>query len=79
MPGSVTPFAAINDLEGRVTVVLAEQLLAHDTLNFHPLVNTMTSTISRDGLVAFLKAVDHDPLVVALPVAEASPRGLSGA
>lgn len=67
VPGSVTPFSVINDREGRVTVVLSEELLAHETLNFHPLVNTMTTSIARDDLVAFLKAEGHDPVVAALP------------
>ena len=35
-PGAVTPFAAINDRAGRVTVVLDAALMAHDTINAHP-------------------------------------------
>jgi Ala-tRNA(Pro) deacylase len=58
-PGSVTPFAAINDKAGRVTVVLDAAMMAHDVLNFHPLVNTATTTISREGLLEFLKATGH--------------------
>ena len=50
-PGSVTPFGALNDTAGRVTVVLDAAMMAHATLNFHPLVNTMTTTIARDDLV----------------------------
>jgi Ala-tRNA(Pro) deacylase len=50
-PGSVTPFAAVNDTKGRVRVVLDAALLAHEVLNFHPLVNTMTTSISREGLL----------------------------
>jgi len=67
-PGSVTPFAVINDTAGRVTVVLDAALMAHDTLNFHPLVNTGTTTISRDGLLRFLNANGHPPRIE--PVAE---------
>jgi Ala-tRNA(Pro) deacylase len=62
-PGSVTPFAAINDKEGRVTVVLDAGMMANDVLNFHPLVNTGTTTISRDGLVKFLEATGHQPRI----------------
>ena len=58
-PGSVTPFAAINDTSGRVTVVLDAAMMAHEVLNFHPLVNTRTTTISRDGLLKFLQATGH--------------------
>src|SRR5580692_327799 len=55
-PGSVTPFAVINDKSRRVTVILDAGLMAHDVLNFHPLVNIGTTTISREGLVKFLEA-----------------------
>jgi Ala-tRNA(Pro) deacylase len=58
-PGSVTPFAAINDKAGRVTVVLDAAMMAHEVLNFHPLSNTGTTTISREGLVKFLEATGH--------------------
>jgi Ala-tRNA(Pro) deacylase len=62
-PGSVTPFAAINDKDGRVTVVLDAAMMAHAVLNFHPLRNTGTTTISRDGLVKFLEATGHKPRI----------------
>ena len=65
-PGSVTPFAVINDTDKRVTVVLDASLMTHDTLNFHPLVNTATTSISRDGLLKFLAATGHAPRIEAL-------------
>lgn len=74
-PGAVTPFGAINDSAGRVTVVLDAGMMLHETLNFHPLDNTMTTSISRDGLTRFLEATGHAPRI--LPVAGA-PETLSG-
>jgi Ala-tRNA(Pro) deacylase len=65
-PGAVTPFAAINDTERRVTVVLDAALMGHDRINCHPLVNTMTTTLAREGLVRFLEATGHPPLIVAV-------------
>lgn len=65
-PGSVTPFSLINDGEQRVNVVLDEALLQHDALNFHPLVNTATMTIPRDGLLAFIRDCGHEPKIIAL-------------
>jgi Ala-tRNA(Pro) deacylase len=65
-PGSVTPFAVMNDAAGRVTVVLDAAMLAHDVLNFHPLRNTATTTIARDGLVKFLEATGHRPRIEAV-------------
>ena len=65
-PGSVTPFAAINDVGGKVAVVLDAAMLAHETLNYHPLVNTMTTSISRSGLVKFLDSCGHAPRIEAV-------------
>ena len=62
-PGAVTPFAAMNDGAGKVTVVLDAAMRAHEVLNYHPLVNTMTTSISRTGLVQFLKASGHEPRI----------------
>jgi Ala-tRNA(Pro) deacylase len=66
-PGSVTPLGAINDREGRVTVVLDAELMRKDPVNVHPLVNTATTAMAPDDLVAFLRDTGHEPLVVALP------------
>jgi Ala-tRNA(Pro) deacylase len=62
-PGAVTPFGAINDTQGRVTVVLDAVMMEHDILNYHPLVNTMTTAITRDDLVKFLSATGHVPRI----------------
>jgi len=62
-PGAVTPFGAINDTEGRVTVVLDAAMMEHATLNYHPLVNTMTTSIARDDLVKFLESTGHLPRI----------------
>ena len=62
-PGSVTPFGAVNDRDGRVTVVLDTAMMEYETLNYHPLVNTMTTAIKRDDLVKFLEATGHIPRI----------------
>jgi Ala-tRNA(Pro) deacylase len=64
-PGSVTPFAVINDTTRRITVVLDTALMAYDRLNFHPLVNTATTGISKDDLIAFLNDTRHPPMLLA--------------
>ena len=66
VPGAVTPFGVINDVGRAVTVILDEALLRAELLNFHPLENTATTTIARDGLVAFLRATGHEPKVLAV-------------
>lgn len=62
-PGSVTPFGAINDTAGRVTVVLDAPLMEHAIINAHPLTNTMTTSVARDDLVKFLEATGHPPRI----------------
>ena len=66
-PGSVTPFALINDTARRASVILDAELMAFERVNFHPLVNSRTTTISREGLLAFLSATGHEPRILALP------------
>jgi Ala-tRNA(Pro) deacylase len=65
-PGSVTPFAVINDTDHRVTVILDAALMRHDRLNFHPLRNTMTTGIASDDLIHFLQATGHEPRIAAV-------------
>lgn len=66
-PGSVTPVAVMNDPEGRVTLVLEAGLLREARINVHPLVNTMTTGLARDDLLAFVRACGQEPLVLDLP------------
>ena len=62
-PGSVTPFGAINDTAGRLTVVLDAPLMECTVINAHPLTNTMTTSVARDDLVKFLEATGHPPRI----------------
>ena len=63
-PGSVTAFALVNDTEHRVTFVVDAALLEREPLNFHPLVNTATTAVSKAGFLAFLESVGVQPMVV---------------
>ena len=65
-PSSVTPFAAINDTETQVSVVVDATLMNHATLHFHPLINTMTTCISPSDLISFVTAVHRAPAVLNL-------------
>jgi Ala-tRNA(Pro) deacylase len=65
-PGAVTPFALMNDTERRVTVVLDEAMLGLSPLNYHPLVNTATTAVAAQDLLAFIASCGHRPRVVAL-------------
>jgi Ala-tRNA(Pro) deacylase len=66
-PGSVTAFGLVNDTEGRVTFVLDKALAEADQVNFHPLTNTATTTVSQAGLRRFLAALGRTPIVVDFP------------
>jgi len=65
-PGAVTPFAALNDTDARVSVVLDAAMMRHATLNYHPLRNTMPTAIARGDLVRFLAATGHPPRILAV-------------
>jgi Ala-tRNA(Pro) deacylase len=65
-PGAVTPFAAINDTGRRVQVVLDATLMQHETINCHPLTNTMTTSIARADLLRFLEETGHPPRIGAV-------------
>ena len=64
MPGAVTVFGLINDSEGRVKVILDSTLMENAVINGHPLTNEATTSISRDDLVAFVKATGHEPVIL---------------
>ena len=74
-PGSVTAFGLINDVERRLTFVLDRRLAQAERVNFHPLTNTATTGVSREGFAAFLAALGVTPIVVdfaAMALVEAS-------
>ena len=74
-PGSVTALALVNDVEGRVGVVVDARLMGYDSINCHPLRNTATTNIARDDLIRFMRATGHEPRVVdlAAPAATEQP------
>ena len=72
-PGTVTPFAVLNDAQARVNVVLDAVMMRHEMLNYHPLRNTMTTTIARDDLVRFLAATGHPPRIMAVAEVPGGP------
>lgn len=65
--GSVTLLGVVNDPEGVVEVVVDEDLWREDALQCHPLVNTSTLVIPREGLERLLTVTGHTPRVMAVP------------
>jgi Ala-tRNA(Pro) deacylase len=66
-PGSVTPFSLINDKEQKVRVVLDADMLKQEPLNYHPLRNDRTISVSRDDLLKFIASCGHAPMIETLP------------
>lgn len=58
-PGSVTAFALINDRDVRVRFILDQALMQHELVNFHPLSNDATTTISSADLLRFADDTGH--------------------
>lgn len=69
-PGSVTPLAAINDVEGRVAVVIDARLVEAGTVNVHPLRNTATVGLAPGDLLRLLAEWGHETQVAEVPALE---------
>ena len=65
-PGSVSPFAVVNDTDRVVTVVLDEGLKDYAEWNAHPLINNRTTRVQGPDLVRFLEHTGHPPVWAAL-------------
>ena len=65
-PGGVTPFALINDRDGRVQPLLDRALLTYQRLNYHPLTSAATTTIAAADLPRFIEACGHQPRILDL-------------
>lgn len=72
-PGSVTAFSVINDKENRVQLIIDKPLLDHQMINCHPLINEMTTTISREDLLTFLDKVNHPPQILQMSQPKSEP------
>jgi Ala-tRNA(Pro) deacylase len=53
-PGSVSPFALLNDEGGQVSFYLEKNLYESKFVNFHPLINTLTITIETGKFIEFM-------------------------
>ena len=53
-PGSVSPFALLNDEGEKVDFYLELTLYESKFINFHPLINTLTITIETDRFIQFM-------------------------
>jgi Ala-tRNA(Pro) deacylase len=65
--GAVTPFAVMNDVTQKVRLVLDAEMLRLEPLNFHPLRNDRTTAITAADLLKFVRACEHEPVILSLP------------
>lgn len=63
IPGSVTPFGIINDIENKVVIVIDEKLENKKVL-FHPNTNKKTIKIDYIDLIKFINDQNHKYIVV---------------
>ena len=67
-PGSVTPFALVNDETHSVRLALDRGLAGERPIHAHPLVNTMTTAIQPADLLRLFEATGHSPLWLDFPI-----------
>lgn len=65
-PGSVCPFAIMNDTENHVQIYLDEGMMQADIVNYHPLLNRMTVSLSPKDLIKFIESTGHEAHIVNL-------------
>lgn len=65
-PGSVTPLALINDAETIVTPVLDAWMMQQPLVNYHPLLNDATVTMTPQDLLRVMALTGHRPHRAAL-------------
>ena len=53
-PGSVTPFALLNNPENNIDFYIEDKLYESEYINFHPLINTATVTIKSQEFIEFM-------------------------
>jgi len=63
-PGSVTPFALLNDADKRVKIILDEEMLACEKITNHPLHNAASTTLRSADFLKFIKALDYEPIII---------------
>ncbi|MBC8259402.1 MAG: prolyl-tRNA synthetase associated domain-containing protein [SAR324 cluster bacterium] len=67
-PGSVSLLAVLNDTENNVEVFIDQDIWQDDAILCHPLVNTSTLVVSRDGMGNFLEKTGHGVRLIEVPV-----------
>jgi Ala-tRNA(Pro) deacylase len=73
-PGSVCPFAIINDRDMSVTAILDKAMMDAEIVNYHPMENHMTIGLTPAGLIKFIESCGHKPHIIDLSPASPEER-----
>jgi Ala-tRNA(Pro) deacylase len=65
-PGSVTPFAMVNDQDHQVQIFLEQDMMREEWVNFHPLINSMTVGLTPTDLLKALDDFGAKPQIIDL-------------
>lgn len=65
--GAVSLLALVNDTQHQAELIVDRAIWAADAIQCHPLVNTATLSIGREGLQRLLEATGHPPCVIDVP------------
>lgn len=63
-PGSVCPYAIINDSDRQVKLCLDKSMMETEIVNFHPLLNSMTVGVKPADLLRFVEKCGHSTHIV---------------
>ena len=66
-PGSVTIFGLLNDPDHAVSLVIDEEIDGLPAWRCHPMINSATLVVPRDGVARFLALTGHQARVVGVP------------
>ena len=66
--GAVCPFALINDKDAQVNVILDKAMMEHEWVNYHPLVNTMSTKLRPSDLLKFIESCGHNPKIMDMKI-----------
>ena len=65
-PGSVTPLSVINAPSDKLTVILEKRMMDAPLVAYHPLLNTMTVTLTPQDLLKYIRDCGFEPMIVDL-------------
>lgn len=69
-PGSVSVLAVVNDPRRRVEILVDCELWREESFQCHPLVNTASLVIAREGIERFFELTGHTYRLINVPVKE---------